>query len=264
MPRGKRFIKAHMRFAYERRLLSHHEQPRVSVWKIMRPAFNLLAKIARSLGARPGESLDANKERPSSLRGLIVGLGNPGPEHERTRHNLGFMLIGALLRDAESKGSARPLSGKKDPYALWRARFDGNTGEWLLSTPLTFMNRSGDAVQRIAAYYHIPPRNILVLHDELDLPLGRMKLKQGGGNAGHKGLQSIQRMLGTPDFYRLRLGIGKPQGYDSASYVLSRFSPDEQDTLSKILDSAVQGAILFARGEERAAQQFCNGFSLEP
>ena len=199
-----------------------------------------------------------------NLRGLFVGLGNPGPEYERTRHNFGFMLIDALLREAESRGCVRALSGKKDPYALWRASFGGTTGEWLLCTPLTFMNRSGNAVQQTAAYYHIPPQDILVLHDELDLPLGRMKLKKGGGNAGHNGLHSIQQILGTPDFYRLRLGIGKPQGYDSASYVLARFRADEQDALAKTLDAAIRGVTLFAQDGERAAQQFCNGFSLEP
>jgi len=210
-------------------------------------------------------AVDKAKEKtPMNLRGLITGLGNPGPEYERTRHNFGFMLIGALIREAESKGFVRLLSGKKDPCALWRASFGGNTGEWLLCTPFTFMNRSGDVVQRIAAYHHIQPQDILVLHDELDLPLGRMKLKKGGGNAGHNGLRSIQQMLGTPDFYRLRLGIGKPQGYDSASYVLGRFSADEQDSLVKTLDAAVRGVILFIRDGERTAQQFCNGFVLEP
>ena len=198
-----------------------------------------------------------------NLRGLITGLGNPGPEYERTRHNFGFMLVDALLRKAESNGSVRFLSKKKDPYVLWRANFGENTEDWLLSIPSTFMNRSGDAVQRIAAYYHIPPQDILVLHDELDLPLGRMKLKKGGGNAGHNGLHSIQQMLGTPEFYRLRLGIGKPQGYDSASYVLNRFNSNEQETLAKTLDAAVLGVALFIRDGERVAQQFCNGFSLE-
>ena len=199
------------------------------------------------------------------LRGLIVGLGNPGPEYERTRHNFGFMLVDVLLAEAGRHGSVRLLSGKKDPFALWRADFGKTAGrEWLLTTPFTFMNRSGDAVQRITAYYHLDAGSTLVLHDELDLPLGRMKFKKGGGNAGHNGLRSIQQMLGTPDFYRLRLGIGKPAGYDSAAYVLSRFSQTEQEPLAKTLEAAAQGVLLFTREGERAAQQFCNGFSLEP
>ena len=199
-----------------------------------------------------------------NLRGLITGLGNPGPEYEHTRHNFGFLLINSLLREAEKSGRTSLLSGKKDNFALWRADFGKKSGEWLLATPFTFMNRSGDAVQRIAAYYHIEAQNILVLHDELDLPLGRMKLKKGGGNAGHNGLKSIQQMLGTPDFYRLRLGIGKPQGYDSSSYVLGRFSAEEHEPLAETLEAAVRGVLLFCREGEPAAQRFCNGFSKAP
>ncbi len=196
------------------------------------------------------------------LRGLIAGLGNPGQEYERTRHNFGFLLIEALLAEAKKGGQVRPLSGKKDNFALWRASFGKNSGEWLLITPFTFMNRSGDAIQRVAAYYRLEARDLLVLHDELDLPLGRMKLKRGGGNAGHNGLKSIQQMLGSADFCRLRLGIGKPQGYDSAAYVLSRFSADEDKALSETLAAATRGVTLFCREGETAAQRFCNAFSL--
>jgi PTH1 family peptidyl-tRNA hydrolase len=236
-----------------------HEFYRVA---FRRKLYHSLEKLQTDLDGQLqlGKNASRKNEMPMNLRGLIAGLGNPGPEYIRTRHNFGFMLVDALLREAESKGFARMLSGKKDPYALWRVSFDESSGEWLLSTPLNFMNRSGDAVQRIAAYYHVPPEDILVLHDELDLPLGRMKLKKGGGNAGHNGLHSIQQMLGTPDFYRLRLGIGKTQDCDSSSYVLGRFSSDEQDTLDKTLGAAVQGVILFARKGERMAQQFCNSF----
>ena len=197
-----------------------------------------------------------------ALCGLIVGLGNPGAEYASTRHNFGFMAVETLLREMERCGTVRQLSGQKDPYGLWRIGFGAD--EWLVMTPLTFMNRSGDPVQRVAAYYRLQPEQILVMHDELDLPLGRMKLKKGGGNAGHNGLKSLQQMLGTPDFYRLRLGIGRPKGYDGASYVLGRFSAEERDPLDKTLAAAVQGVTLFMREGERKAQQFCNGFSLEP
>ena len=197
------------------------------------------------------------------LSGLIVGLGNPDAEYEKTRHNFGFMLIDALLEYCEQHGTARKISGQKDPFALWRVNIGRAAGDWLLATPFTYMNRSGDAVQRITAYYHIEPEKVLVAHDELDLPLGRMKLKKGGGHAGHNGIRSVQQMLGTAEFCRLRLGIGKPAGYDSASYVLSRFSTDEQLILGKVLLAAVQGVYLFMREGERSAQRFCNGFSLE-
>lgn len=198
------------------------------------------------------------------IRGLIVGLGNPGTEYEKTRHNFGFLVAEALLGAWTGPDAPKRLSGQKDPFSLWRVSDAASRADWLICTPLTYMNRSGEAVQRIAAYYHVEPLEILVIHDELDLPLGRMKLKKGGGNAGHNGLRSIQQSLGTPDFYRLRLGIGKPAGYDSASYVLGRFSASEQESLAKTIAAATEGTRLFMREGERAAQQFCNSFALEP
>ena len=195
------------------------------------------------------------------LNGLIVGLGNPGKEYASTRHNYGFMLVEALVDACARLGQVNKLSGQKDPYCLWRCSLRGRSSvNWLVATPLTFMNRSGEAVQRISAYYHIDPDQILVLHDELDLALGRMKLKIGGGHAGHNGIRSIQQMLGTPDFYRLRLGIGKPAGHDSASYVLGRFSAEQQSVLAETILAAVEGALLFMKEGMRPAQQFCNGF----
>lgn len=194
------------------------------------------------------------------LKGLIAGLGNPGKEYAATRHNYGFMLVEALLEECASLGQVNALSGQKDPFRLWRCSPRGGNADWLVATPLTFMNKSGEAVQRISAYYHIEPADILVLHDELDLPLGRMRLKTGGGHAGHNGIRSIQQMLGTPDFSRLRLGIGKPAGHDSVSYVLGRFAAEQQPVLAETIPAAVQGVLLFMKEGPRQAQQFCNGF----
>lgn len=199
--------------------------------------------------------------------GLIAGLGNPGREYEETRHNFGFLAVEVLLREAEKYAVLSRLSGQKDRYHLWRASFTSSApreiaGQSLfITTPLTYMNRSGEAVQHIAGYYHVPPGEILVIHDELDLPFGRMKLKKGGGNAGHNGLKSLQQMLGTPEFHRLRLGVGKPQGYDGASYVLGRFSSDERQDLDRILKAAVEGCFIFLRQGSTAAQTFCNSFT---
>ncbi len=197
--------------------------------------------------------------------GLIVGLGNPGKEYEGTRHNFGFLAVEALLRACEDMAAISCLSRQKDPFALWRAHFTRGTlagQRILLTTPLTFMNRSGEAVQPIAAYYRIPAGKILVLHDELDLPFGRMRLKKGGGNAGHNGLASLQQQMGTPDFYRLRLGIGKAAGFSGTSFVLGRFSPDQRIGLDAVLDATVRGCLLFLGEGYTAAQQFCNGFAL--
>lgn len=195
------------------------------------------------------------------LSGLIAGLGNPGKEYESTRHNYGFMLVDALLVECARLGRVNKLSGQKDPFSLWRCSLPGKNGaDWLVATPLAFMNRSGEAVQRISAYYHITPSQILALHDELDLPLGRMRMKIGGGHAGHNGIRSIQQMLGTADFYRLRLGIGKPAGHDGASYVLGRFSAQERAVLEQTIPAAVHGVLLFMTQGMRRAQEFCNGF----
>lgn len=198
---------------------------------------------------------------PMNTTGLLVGLGNPGKEYEQTRHNFGFLALDALLRTLESNETVNVVSGKKDAYALSRCTLRAfGKGTWFMAKPLSFMNRSGLVVQHIAHYYQIEPRNILVLHDELDLPLGRMKMKSGGGNAGHNGLKSIQQMLGTPDFYRLRLGIGKPAGFDTSSYVLGKFSPAEQALVDETIPAIIEALRLFMMGERITAQQYCNGF----
>jgi PTH1 family peptidyl-tRNA hydrolase len=198
------------------------------------------------------------------LAGIVAGLGNPGREYEGTRHNFGFLVLDALVDACREFGTVSTVSCRNDPYALERCRmstppFAGMT--WLLAKPLAFMNRSGEAIQRISAYYRIPAQQILVLHDELDLPIGRMRMKQGGGNAGHNGLKSIQQHLGTPEFHRLRLGIGKSPHGDASSHVLGRFSELETSLAVSVMRAAVQGVLLFMRRDSAAAQRFCNGYA---
>ena len=139
-----------------------------------------------------------------AVAGLIVGLGNPGKQYESTRHNMGFLFVDELLREAKNVSS---MSGDKFRCELWKAALPGSPDQWLIAKPQTFMNLSGECVQPLAAWHRLLPENILVVHDELDIAPGRMKFKKGGGNAGHNGLKSITQRLGTPDFYRLRLGI---------------------------------------------------------
>jgi PTH1 family peptidyl-tRNA hydrolase len=197
------------------------------------------------------------------LGGLIVGLGNPGAEYARTRHNLGFMVLERLLLDREKAGGLHKLSGRKNIFALWKARFadaGGTWREWLLSRPLTYMNGSGEAVRAVSSYYRIAPENILVMHDELDLPPGRMKMKQGGGSAGHKGVESIAQLLGTPDFFRLRIGIGKTR-CDTLSFVLGRFSENEARLMDQCIAAAAESALLFTREGATEARRFCNAFA---
>ena len=163
---------------------------------------------------------------------LVVGLGNPGKEYERTRHNAGFWLV-------ERFASANGLPFRKDPkYQALVARHEA-TGAWLLM-PQSFMNASGRAVQMLAGFFKIQPEEILVVHDELDFPPGVAKMKQGGGIAGHNGLRDISQRIGSHDYWRLRLGVGKPPGTEAgADYVLHKPSADERAAIDAAIDKAL-------------------------
>lgn len=191
------------------------------------------------------------------MDGMIVGLGNPEPKYLDTRHNLGFLVVDQLL----SHCGAGSLSGAKFKAELWKARVSG--GDWLLVKPQTYMNLSGECVQPLAAWHRLEPHQILVIHDDLDLAPGRMKFKKGGGNAGHNGLKSITQMLGTPDFYRLRLGIGRPQAGETIGWVLGRLSPTDRSAFEKMLPTVRACVELFAAGDVSAATRTANGYASE-
>lgn len=164
--------------------------------------------------------LPGRKPAPT-LDHLVVGLGNPGPRYRDTRHNLGFKVAEELARRLDA-GSPRSKHGGR----LWEAR-DGDLRLALLC-PDTYMNESGRSVAQAMRFYKLPPEQLLVLHDEIDLPLGDIRAKAGGGLAGHNGLRSIARELGSSDFMRVRLGIGRPEPGDRrpvADWVLLPFEP---------------------------------------
>ncbi len=201
---------------------------------------------------------------------LIVGLGNPGPKYDRTRHNFGFMAADALRLAAERNNlPVQTLSPPRKNCELWSQPLAGGRGRlpglFLVQKPATFMNLSGEAVAPVCAFYKLDPKNIVVLHDELDLPLGRIKIKRGGGDAGHRGLASIGACLGTRDYCRIRLGIGRPAPErDVKNYVLERFSSDEAAIAEKVCAQAAAGlAVLFEEGLE-AAMRLVNGFDALP
>lgn len=161
---------------------------------------------------------------------LIVGLGNPGPEYIQTRHNVGWMVVEEMVLAA----GAAEISADKFEARLLR---DGST---LLVQPLTYMNRSGPAVRAVADYYKIPPAQLLVLTDDLDLPFGAWRYRAEGGSGGHKGLQSIIETYATNAIPRLRIGIGRPPlQMEAADYVLSRFSPGEEAALPALLQNVI-------------------------
>ncbi len=166
---------------------------------------------------------------------LIVGLGNPGPEYEQTRHNAGALFVERL---ASSQGSTLSMDRK---YFGLVGKFSHQGKDVRLLIPTTYMNRSGQAVAALAGFFRIAPDAILVAHDELDLPPGVAKLKQGGGHGGHNGLRDIIAQLGNQNgFHRLRLGIGHP-GHSSqvTGYVLGRAPRSEQDLLDGSIDAAL-------------------------
>lgn len=196
------------------------------------------------------------------IRGLFLGLGNPGATYAHTRHNFGFMAVDALLEACRLGGDVTPLSGGKKKYEAWKCRLPRSGQTWIAAKPLTFMNRSGEAAIPLLHYYKIPLSGLVAVHDELDLPLGTMRFKIGGGSAGHNGIKSIAECAGSPDFYRLRLGIGKPPGHDTTSYVLGRFSGQEAEIAAKVLPAAVDGFLLFCASGFKEAQQVINTFTI--
>lgn len=183
---------------------------------------------------------------------LFVGLGNPGQDYEATRHNAGFWWVDAL---ADQFG-ARLVPERGYQALAARVNRAGAEPVWLLE-PMTFMNRSGFSVATLARFFKIEPRQILVVHDELDLLPGQAKLKFGGSAAGHNGLKDIHSQLGTLDFWRLRLGIGHP-GVKSevVHWVLKKPSPDHRDAIAKAIEQSLTSVPELMAGEmDRALQK---------
>ncbi|MDR3352654.1 MAG: aminoacyl-tRNA hydrolase [Zoogloeaceae bacterium] len=180
---------------------------------------------------------------------LIVGLGNPGSEYAATRHNTGFWLVDRLA--VERSFSLAP-----------QARFfglAGRQGDCHFLKPTTFMNRSGQAVGALARFYRIPPAEILVVHDDLDLPPGAIRLKQGGGNGGHNGLKDIEAALSTSAFWRLRLGVGHPRTLGLSQpvldFVLHRPRAEEQEAIDAAITRCLAAWPTLAAGDYSAAQR---------
>ncbi len=176
---------------------------------------------------------------------LIVGLGNPGKEYASHRHNVGFMAAEELASVVRAGDFRDKFSGR-----FTKASHQGD--DLVILEPLTFMNLSGQSVQPAAAFFKVAPAEVIVVHDELDLPFGDVRLKVGGGHAGHNGLRSIMKSMGTGDFVRLRIGIGRPPpGFrgEVADYVLSSFDAIERAELSGILKRATESVLdVCARG----------------
>lgn len=188
---------------------------------------------------------------------LFVGLGNPGREYKDTRHNIGFMALDALAEKIGARGM-KVQSKAIVTSALYEER------KLILAKPQTYMNLSGQSVQGLLHFYKIPVENLLVAHDDLDLPFGAIRIRPGGGAGGQRGMANTIERLGTKDFPRLRLGVGRPPGrMEAKDYVLQNFSKDEQKVLALFLSRAAEAALEFAlKGLNAAMNQF-NGDSRE-
>ena len=187
-------------------------------------------------------------------RYVVVGLGNPGPKYAATRHNLGYRVVSLL---------AERMAGRFKVLKMPSARVEVVEGRLagrpvVLVRPLSYMNDSGGPVAGVARYYRVPPEQVVIVHDELDLPFGSMRLKRGGGDAGHNGLRSITSALGSPEYNRVRVGIGRPPGHRSgADYVLHEFARAERAELPYEIDRAADAVeALLSDGLESAQNEY--------
>ncbi|RLP73674.1 aminoacyl-tRNA hydrolase [Mycetocola tolaasinivorans] len=181
---------------------------------------------------------------------LVIGLGNPGPRYERTRHNIGQMVIAEL-----SRRLGQQLKRHRSAALVAEGFLHPGGPKLIVATLTSFMNVSGKQTAALASFYSIPPERIIVVHDEMDIPFDTIKLKIGGGHGGHNGLRDIAAALGTPEFVRVRTGIGRPDGrQDPADFVLAPFSSTERETLPILIGDAADAAELVATDGLTAAQ----------
>ena len=199
------------------------------------------------------KKLESEKPVPAPIDFIIAGLGNPGTKYEDTRHNCGFMAVEIL---AEQCG----VQLKKLRFKSLTAEADISGRRCLLMKPTTFMNNSGDAIEEAAAFYKVPPENILIIYDDISLDVGRLRIRGKGSDGGHNGMKSIILRLNTDVFPRVRVGVGKKPhpDYDLADWVLSRFTKAEGELLMTALTNAAEAAKLIAQGKLNEAMNKYN------
>jgi len=192
-----------------------------------------------------------HRAQDEPVKKLIVGLGNPGRKYAHHRHNVGFQCLDRL-----AKAHDLPFTRRRAKASLASGKI-ANVGV-VLAKPLTYMNLSGQAVRQLVSFYKLPLEDVLVICDDLDLPLGTIRLRPEGGSGGHKGMRSIIEALGSQAFPRLRVGIGRPPGNDAVSYVLNDFTADERITLESVYEKVVAAVGLFLREGIEAAMNAYN------
>ena len=189
--------------------------------------------------------------KPEETAFLIIGLGNPGAEYRQNRHNIGFMVIDQLAQVLSI-----PLQRVKFKAITGTGKFEGR--RVILAKPQTYMNASGESVGPLSRYFKVPLNQLMVVHDDLDIPFGSLRIRPMGGTSGQKGMKSIVEKLGSQDFPRMRIGIGRPPGrMDPADYVLQNFKNDELATRDEVLDTAAAAIKLFIlEGLDKAMNTF--------
>lgn len=186
---------------------------------------------------------------------LVVGLGNPGPEYESTRHNVGQMVIDILAAQNQARWTTHKT---RTDVAAYKIGVGSTAASVILAKSKSYMNESGGPIKALATFYKVEPANIIIIHDELDIPFHAIRVKLAGGDNGHNGLKSLTSSFGTPDYYRVRMGIGRPIGrQDPADFVLKQFAVAEKKELQNFLihgAEAVESLIL--QGLEKTQQDF--------
>jgi PTH1 family peptidyl-tRNA hydrolase len=190
---------------------------------------------------------------PAPVTAMVVGLGNPGPEYRGTRHNVGFLALDTLARRL-----GIPVVTRDKRAQVGLGTLPGGKGNVLLVKPQTYMNLSGTSVAPLLRKHHLTTENLWVLHDEIDIPFGRVRIRRGGGAGGHNGVSSIiQSLGGDGDFIRVRMGVGRPEGEDTIDHVLGGFPDGERERVPALVDLAVDAATMgLSEGLEKAMNQF--------
>ena len=219
------------------------------------------ALLRELLGRLSGRNFDEDTMAPQTTHltdvWLVVGLGNPGPAYAGHRHNVGY-LVGDVLAERMGSPFRAHKSGRADVVEGRLGPVGAETPRVVLARARSYMNESGGAVSTLAKFYKVPPERIIAVHDELDIPYGALRIKLGGGDNGHNGLRSMRSSLGTGDFYRVRVGIGRPPGrQDPADFVLSNYTATERKELEiNVVEAADAVESLVADGLEKTQQRF--------
>jgi len=217
----------------------------------------ILDRLGALLGRLIGRNFDEDTMTPVTDVWLVVGLGNPGPAYAGHRHNVGYLVDDVLAQRMGSPFRAHK-SGRADVVEGRLGPVGAETPRVVLARARSYMNESGGAVSTLAKFYKVPPERIIAVHDELDIPYGALRIKLGGGDNGHNGLRSMRSSLGTGDFYRVRVGIGRPPGrQDPADFVFSDSSATERKELEiNVVEAADAVESLVADGLEKTQQRF--------